>query len=95
MTWDNKKRKAELPRDWHKRRAQVLKRDYRQCQWTDENGMCRAPANQVDHITRGLDHSLENLQALCEFHHRKKTAAEAAASRVKRARPLEQHPGLL
>ena len=39
------------------------------------------PANEVDHITPGDDHSPENLQGICTDCHRAKTAREANAAR--------------
>lgn len=68
--WANSDRRSRLPKDWHKIRAQIMTRDQGRCQH------CGAPANQVDHIRRGSDHSLGNLQALCEPCHRAKTIAE-------------------
>ena len=64
--------------------------------------LCGKYANQVDHINRGDDHSPENLQALCEFHHAKKSSAEGAEAYHKTRREIsakfrhsEAHPGLL
>ena len=99
MAWDTSDRKARLPSDWSTRRVRVLRRDGYKCQARDSlNVMCGEPANQVDHIKPGDDHSLENLQALCRWHHARKSSAEGAAARRPRprqAREPEQHPGLL
>lgn len=102
MAWSSaavSARKARLPADWRRRRAVVLDRAGHRCQALDSLGArCTERANQADHITRGDDHSLANLQALCEWHHDRKTAAEAAAVRTvrpTRRRTPEPHPGLL
>ena len=79
------------------RRIRVLRRDGYRCQARpDANGArCGRPANQCDHIERGLDHSLDNLQALCRECHAKKTAAEAhAEKRRRRLVEPEPHPGM-
>jgi 5-methylcytosine-specific restriction protein A len=58
---------------------------------------CAEPGTDVDHVQRGQDHSLSNLQSLCVYHHRKKTAQEASAARGPAPtlrRSAEQHPGL-
>ena len=94
----NTNRKAELPSDWALRRIRVLRRDSYACQHRDRPGgpKCLAPANQCDHIERGMNHSLENLQALCREHHAQKTAREALEAKMARRRvDPEPHPGLL
>lgn len=99
MAWDTSNRKAGLPSDWTTRRVRVLRRDSYKCQARDSLGvMCGAPANQVDHIERGNDHSLDNLQSLCRWHHARKSSAEGAAARrprPKQRRDPEPHPGLI
>lgn len=51
-------------------------------------------ANQADHIDRGDNHDLTNLQAACTNCHAAKTAAEGNAAKPQRRRPTrEQHPG--
>jgi 5-methylcytosine-specific restriction endonuclease McrA len=64
-------------------------------------GTCGEPATDVDHkvgaVAGGGDDDT-NLWALCSWHHNQKTAGEAsraAHARPPRARPAEQHPGLL
>lgn len=98
MPWDTSDRRSRLPSDWTTRRVRVLRRDSYRCQARDSLGaLCGAPANQVDHVLRGDDHDLDNLQALCRWHHAKKTAAEAAEARGARPsqrREPERHPGL-
>ncbi|WP_165757914.1 HNH endonuclease signature motif containing protein [Mycolicibacter engbaekii] len=59
---------------------------------------CELPAHAVDHITPvslgGAELGPDNLQAVCEPHHREKTAREAAAAAaVKRAAPKPQRRG--
>lgn len=99
MAWENSDRKARLPRDWSTRRVRVLRRDGYKCQARDSTGaLCAAPANQVDHVEHGDNHDLSNLQALCRWHHARKSSREGVAARRPRqgqARPPEPHPGLL
>lgn len=96
MGWETSDRKAELPHDWQTRRVRVLRRDAYECQARDSRGIpCLAPANQVDHVEPGPDHSLDNLRALCRWHHARKSSAEGAAARrprPRRAREPETHP---
>lgn len=83
-------------------RRRVLDRDGHACQWVDESGWCGADANQVDHVDRFGGDGLENLQALCEFHHVRKSASEggSAAAEARREiwgrlrKPPERHPGM-
>jgi len=91
-------RKDRLPSDWSTRRVRVLRRDSYRCQARDSLGVpCGELANQVDHVDPGDDHSLDNLQALCRWHHARKSSAEGAAARrpqAGRARAPEQRPGV-
>lgn len=97
--WRNEsRRRSELPADWNKIRARVLRRDNGKCVF------CGAPANQVDHITPGQNHSIGNLRSLCRTCHMRRTAAQSKESRKrggwtrpKRARrkPPPKHPGYL
>lgn len=89
-------RKDRLPADWARLRRQVLRRDKSRCQHRDSPGapICGRPANQVDHVIRGDDHSLLNLQALCEPHHKIKSAREGGQSYTPLRRPPERHPAL-
>jgi 5-methylcytosine-specific restriction endonuclease McrA len=98
--WQGSTRRDRLPKNWPAIRARILKRDGYACQHQHDDGIrCGAPANQVDHIINGDDHSDSNLQALCEPHHKAKSAREgsraAHARRIPRNRPPEKHPGLL
>lgn len=98
MPWDSSDRRSRLPADWAIQRLRVLRRDGYRCQARDSTGrLCAAPANQADHIERGDDHSLDNLQALCQWHHARKSSHEGNAARRPRARQRrdpEPHPGL-
>jgi len=78
--------------------VRVLRRDSYRCQARDsQNILCGDPANQVDHIEPGDDHSLENLQSLCRWHHARKSSPEGHAvrkPRLSRVREPEAHPGM-
>lgn len=99
MAWTTQARKAQLPPDWPRIRVRVLRRDRYRCQQRNELGrLCLEPANQVDHIERGHDHALANLQALCRRCHAAKSSAEGVDARGPRpiqARAGERHPGLI
>lgn len=99
MGWDTSTRKTELPPDWSVRRVRVLRRDGYRCQAVDSTGVkCGAPANQCDHIERGDNHDEDNLQALCRWHHARKSSQEGVAARrprPRRDRVPEAHPGLV
>lgn len=99
MPWDTSTRRSRLPSNWQSIRLRVLRRDAYRCQNRDDAAApkCLEPASDVDHIVRGDDHDLSNLQALCKRHHVAKTtreATEARAAMPKRTRPAERHPGL-
>nr|WSZ97260.1 HNH endonuclease [Streptomyces sp. NBC_00857] len=101
MAWSTSKRRAELPADWATvRRPRVLARDGYRCVARMRGGSrCLATATDVDHIGDRRDHTDNNLQSLCRWHHKRKTAAESAAARRTKRRPLrrrpaERHPGL-
>jgi 5-methylcytosine-specific restriction protein A len=97
VAWDTD-RKDRLPADWSTRRVRVLRRYSYRCQARDSLGVpCGELAHQVDHVIAGDDHSLDNLQALCRWHHARKSSAEGAAARAVRAprrRAPEPHPRL-
>lgn len=95
--WEGSTRRQRLPRDWPAIRRRILARDGWRCTWHDEGGRCTAPAGQVDHVHPGDNHDDANLAALCDMHHRAKSAREGNAARnVHRlARPNEPHPGSL
>lgn len=101
MAWSTSNRKSQLPHDWRKIAPRILQRDQRRCQHVryDTGLKCGAYANQVDHKdqARNWDHSPQNLQSLCEYHHKVKSSSEggqAAAARRKAAK-RRRHPGLL
>lgn len=80
-------RSDELPPDWPAIRARVMRRDGHRCVWLLPSGArCPNPATDVDHVGANWDHSDENLRALCEPHHDKRTAAQGNAAK-KRYRP--------
>ena len=96
--WEGSTRKLRLPRDWHRRRASVLRRDKRICH------VCKEPgADQVDHVRPGDNHDEANLAAIHKGCHATKSSGEggaaSAAARARRAalrwRPAEPHPGLI
>ncbi|MFG3715790.1 HNH endonuclease [Micromonospora sp. NPDC047730] len=99
MTWEGSDRRARLPHDWALRRVRVLRRDGYRCRQVFTTGeRCGAPGSEVDHVERGDNHDLANLQTLCSYCHARKTAGEAAQARrprPKRARESERHPGAL
>lgn len=100
MPWSTSDRKSRLPSDWRTRRKVVLDRCGGRCEYMRSSGKrCSNKATDVDHIVAGDDHSLENLQGLCSWHHRQKTQREAQAARSEiRAtlkRPAEEPPGAI
>lgn len=100
MPWSTSDRKERLPKDWARIRLRILRRDGYRCRHQQVPGAprCGRPANQVDHIIPGDDHRDANLQALCAWHHARKSSregVEARAPRPTRARPPEPHPGAL
>lgn len=97
------RRSTPLPKGWERHtRPRILRRDKHACQWpVTTGGICGEPANQADHkipaYLGGTDED-ENLWALCQYHHDKKTGREASAvahAMAPRARPAQAHPGLL
>jgi len=105
MPWESSKRRKDPPY-WKALRLQVIARAQSQCEFTatdnapPPHGRCPYPGRDVDHIinlAQGGTDSLENLQLLCEWHHKQKTQQEARANRKPRteAYPKEPHPGLL
>ncbi|ADD43866.1 HNH endonuclease [Stackebrandtia nassauensis] len=98
--WHGSNRAAQLPGDWPRRRAIVLERDgYRCTRIRADDTRCPEPATDVDHIKPGNNHELDNLTALCQWHHQKKSAREggraAWMNRPPKKRPAEKHPGAL
>lgn len=98
MSWKSAERKRELPANWEQLRLVVLERDDYRCRWIENGTRCNSHANHVDHIERGNDHRLSNLQSLCEAHHRRKTSREGKEARYglapRRGKRFEPHPGI-
>lgn len=96
MAWHGSDRRERLPGNWQTLRLRVLRRDGWRCQARMSDGtQCDEPARDCDHIIPGDDHRLANLQALCPWHHARKTAGEGAEARRPRAtqaREPEKHP---
>jgi hypothetical protein len=94
-------RTTPRPVDWPARVQRVLARDV-SCRWTedDTDGQpCSSTQDlEVDHIGDPTDHRLDNLRALCHWHHAGRTARQAADARRQapsRDRPRPSHPGLI
>lgn len=91
MAWDsNHKRMKELPRDWPARRKAVIQRDRGLCV------LCGSKGTDVDHIVRGMDHSLANLRLLCRSCHMKRTGSDGGRTKRSPKRKWkreEPHPG--
>jgi len=94
--WASSNRRTELPPNWHKLRAVILRRDGHRCTHHDNGRRCEAKATDVDHIGDRHNHQPDNLTSLCHPHHATKTLREAAAGRAARSnrRPEQRHPGL-
>jgi len=101
--WSGSNRRSRLPKNWPSIRRRILLRDGNRCQFRDPQfGWCKEPATDVDHIRAGDDHSDSNLQALCGYHHGKKSAGEGAAAARKVRQEIssrfvrqDDHPGFL
>lgn len=100
--WSNSGRRDRLPADWPRIRKRILKRDRRECQTLVDGEPCGMDANEVDHIRAGDDHHDANLEAICTYHHARKSSCEGNAARAVRRRQAdsrfrrtEEHPGLI
>ena len=97
--WDSSKRPKDPP-GWKQTRALVIQRAAGICQHEDG---CTYKGTDVDHIVNlaaGGNHDLNNLRLLCTWHHKRKTAQEAAQARknnppLSEKRPTQSHPGLV
>lgn len=95
--WYNSNRRQRLPQNWTSEIVpEVKRRAMGICEWILPSGIrCPRKGRDVDHKINNDDHSYDNLQLLCPFHHDLKTKAEAAAGRAKflpKRRPTEGHP---
>lgn len=91
MAWGTSNRRQRLPSNWPALRVLVLQRDGYQCVALLVDGVrCTEPATDVDHIKAGEDHSLINLQALCSWHHARKSAREGHEANRAKARPVRR-----
>lgn len=104
MGWETSNRAEELPPGWRTIiRPRILARDGWQCVAIrgDTETRCVAEATDVDHIGDPMDHTDDNLQSLCDWHHKRKTngadrrARDATSWRQSARHPTEAHPGLL
>lgn len=99
MSWSSSRRRDRLPTDWPARVARVKARAKGKCQAREHVRGCSGIGTDCDHIRRGDDHSLDNLQWLSGPCHVAKTAAENIADReawaAMRVRPAEGHPGAI
>lgn len=95
MGWDTSDRRLRLPPDWEKRRRAVKCRARNRCEAEQHAPGCDGIGSQCDHIVRGDDHSLDNLQWLSEPCHKAKTQREAQGAKRPRARPKPTHPGFM
>ena len=86
MTWDNSRRRQELPPNWPTLRRAVATRASGICQQPG----CNQPGTDCDHIADRHNHDLNNLQWLCAAHHKTKTAADLAATRAKLRHPMNR-----
>lgn len=107
MAWETSDRKAFLPDNWTQLRASILARAGGRCEVIKKNGRrCFDKPNAVDHIiphAEGGTDEVANLQAICPWHHQKKSSAEGgrgsqrsyAKMRESVLREPEKHPGLI
>jgi 5-methylcytosine-specific restriction enzyme A len=97
--WDSSRRPKDPP-GWSTTREYVIQRAGGRCQ--HESG-CNHEGKDVDHIVNlasGGDHHVDNLRLLCPWHHKQKTAQEAAKARARmpsrrETRAPQPHPGLV
>lgn len=82
--WAGSARRSELPAEWPVLRIATRERAGGRCEGRDGDHRCRKPGTDCDHIVPGPNHSLDNLQWLCGYHHRRKTAIEGATAARRR-----------
>lgn len=100
VAWESSDRAQRLPSDWSVRREFVRARAGGRCEGVLRDGSrCEAVGVECDHIERGDDHQVENLQWLCSWHHKRKTGIEARAElsalRARCEPRPRPHPGLI
>lgn len=105
--WANSDRRETLPANWKALRQVVLNRAKNRCESVHKSGRrCWDKAVAVDHVVphcEGGGDELENLAAICQWHHNRKSSAEggrAEAARIAAVkkdirREPEKHPGLI
>lgn len=89
-------RTVELPKAWRMIRGNVLRRDNYQCRWVREDTglLCLAKATDVDHIGDPDNHKHANLQSLCAWHHKQKTAQQGGLANAAKSKTKKSHPGV-
>lgn len=100
--WQNSDRRQRLPADWPKRRNRILLRDRHQCQTKlEDDTRCGEYATEVDHKEPSGSDEDWNLEAICSWHHGKKSSSEGGEAQAKERRRInrsfrrtEKHPGL-
>lgn len=100
--WKGSNRKADLPPYWDALRAATLRRARHKCEHTreDTGQPCGSPATDADHIVphaEGGTDTLDNMQALCHYHHLRKSGREGARglARARANKTPPPHPGIL
>lgn len=100
---DTPDRKSRLPANWEQIKRAVRERSGGRCEVIKKNGKrCWDKGVDVDHILPNDDDSMDNLQHICEWHHKRKTGAEGRAARSANEeawrkllkREPEKHPGI-
>ncbi|SHN24622.1 HNH endonuclease [Streptomyces yunnanensis] len=96
--WKRTSSSREGRGDWSRLRPFAWRRDCGLCQHIryDTGLPCLAAGAVVDHIvpiSQGGSTALDNLQVMCEYHHTRKTALEAAEGRRKARQGHRLGPG--
>lgn len=99
--WAGSRRRETLPPDWDMRAAATLRRAGHRCEHVreDTGRPCGERATDADHIiphSEGGDDGPGNLQALCQYHHNRKSGFEGArgAARARARKQPPKHPGI-
>jgi 5-methylcytosine-specific restriction protein A len=93
------KQPNKLPHNWKALREIIAERAGYQCQDTMRDGTrCPDKGTECDHIVNiraGGTHDIDNLQWLCQWHHKRKTSKESQEARIAVSmwRKPETHPG--